>query len=197
MVNAVSDWLIRIQIMGSHFIVGKSPGPYECSGRRYGIPKDRMLVAPNTVDNITIRAEIAEARNHVGELRSVVGEGPIVLYVGAMEKTKNLETLLNAMPAVWAAVPATRLVLVGDGEVRPGLEEKARALDADGRVIFTGAIHEGVSRYFLLADVVVLPGLGGLAIPHAMIHGVPVIAGQADSGRTWCGTGRPGSGSPG
>jgi hypothetical protein len=33
---------------------------------------------------------------------------------------------------------------------------------------------------FLLAEVFVLPGLGGLAIPHAMIHGVPVIARIAD-----------------
>ena len=47
-------------------------------------------------------------------------------------------------------------------------------------IFFVGKIIDGISKYFLQSDVFVLPGLGGLAISDAMIHGLPVIAGKAD-----------------
>jgi glycosyltransferase involved in cell wall biosynthesis len=47
-------------------------------------------------------------------------------------------------------------------------------------VVFAGQIVEGVGPYFDGADLLVLPGTGGLALNEAMAHGLPVVSGYAD-----------------
>jgi len=179
-VNYLSDWLIRWEIFNCHFIVGKNTQSCRYYQEKYGIPADRTLVAPNTIDDIDVQRAIEQSKDDVASLRKDLGSGPVVLYVGAMAKTKRLEDLIRAMEDVWNKCPSAKLVLVGDGEFKSDLEKMVSELKREDKVIFTGKVLEGVSRYFLLAEVFVLPGLGGLAIPHAMVHGVPVIARIAD-----------------
>ena len=47
-------------------------------------------------------------------------------------------------------------------------------------ITLTGKVIDGVSAYFLLGDIFVLPHFGGLSISEAMAHGLPVIATVAD-----------------
>ena len=47
-------------------------------------------------------------------------------------------------------------------------------------MIFAGEQIEQVSSYFLLGDIFVLPGLGGLGISEAMAHSLPVVVTKAD-----------------
>ena len=179
-VNNLLDWVIRWEIFSCHFIVGKNTQACYYYQEKYGIPAERTLVAPNTIDDTDIQKEIEQSKDSVAALREEIGPGPIVLYVGAMEKTKRLGDLIQAMENVWSKCPSAKLILVGDGQVKSDLEKTISDLKRGNSVIFTGKVLEGVSRYFLLADVFVLPGLGGLAIPHAMVHGLPVIARVAD-----------------
>ncbi|MBW8040403.1 MAG: glycosyltransferase family 4 protein [Planctomycetes bacterium] len=178
-VNYLFDWLIRWEIFNCHFIVGKNTQACRYYHEKYGIPVDRTLVAPNSIDDINEK-DIEQSKDDIAALRKRLGFGPVVLYVGAMTEAKRLEDLIRAMEDVWNKCPSAKLVLVGDGEVKSDLEKMVSELKWEDKVIFIGKVLEGVSKYFLLAEVFVLPGLGGLAIPHAMIHGVPVIAGIAD-----------------
>jgi glycosyltransferase involved in cell wall biosynthesis len=66
--------------------------------------------------------EAAAALAHVGE-----GER-LVVYVGKLIGSKGVELLLAAWPLVRARVPDARLLVVGFGAFRPGLEELASAL---------------------------------------------------------------------
>lgn len=180
-VNTMFDWLIRWQINNSTFIVGKNSQALRYYSNRYAIPKSRMIVAPNTVDDKKIEKEITEAKEGFSEWRRQFdANNSHVLFVGALEATKKLGVLIQAMMEVWKITPNVHLMVVGDGDVRSQLENMVRELGVKDKVTFAGKVFSGISRYFMLADVVVLPGLGGLAIPHAMAHGVPVIAGQAD-----------------
>jgi len=180
-VNTMFDWLIRWQIKNSTFIVGRNSQALRYYDERYAILKTRMIVAPNTVDDIQIEKDIAEAKEGFSEWRSQFeANDSHVLFVGAMESTKRIDVLLEAMMDVWKITPNAHLILVGDGDVKSQMEDKVKKLGVEQKVTFTAKVFSGISRYFMLADVVVLPGLGGLAIPHAMAHGVPVIAGQAD-----------------
>lgn len=65
-------------------------------------------------------------------------ERPVVLYVGALEPTKGVDVLLEAWPAVRAALPEARLVLVGDGSLRgqvdQAMREQGEGVRALGRV---------------------------------------------------------------
>ena len=74
----------------------------------------------------------------------------------------------------------TYLWFVGSGPEAESLKKYVSALGLVDKVIFFGKIFDGVGSYFEAADMVVVPGLGGLVINHAMIFGKPVVSRIAD-----------------
>ncbi len=105
---------------------------------------------------------------------------PVLLFAGRLISLKGVVHLLRAMPRVLAACPEARLVLVGDGEERPRLEQVTRELHLVERVSFVGAReHEEVIRYMRAADIFVLPSLiesFGIVLVEAMSCGLPIVA---------------------
>jgi glycosyltransferase involved in cell wall biosynthesis len=105
-------------------------------------------------------------------------EGPLVVSVGQLEEVKGHHVLLAAWPEVVRAHPEARLVLVGDGPARAGLEAQARTLGVTGNVTFLGFRPDG-RRYAAAADVFVQPSLTeGMpnAVLEAMAAARPVVA---------------------
>lgn len=108
----------------------------------------------------------------------LVAGGPVVGAVARLVPVKGLHHLLDAAPAVLRGCPETRFLLVGDGEMRPALEEQARALGLTDRVTFTG-FREDVPSVMGGMDVVVLPSLNegmGRVLVMAMALGKPIVA---------------------
>jgi glycosyltransferase involved in cell wall biosynthesis len=103
----------------------------------------------------------------------------IVLYVGALIKRKRVDVLIKAFSQIARQDQHTYLVIVGDGSERQCLENVTKDLNLP-RVIFVGSKTTDVYEYLAMCDVVVLPGLGGLAINDAMVCGKPVICSCAD-----------------
>ena len=75
---------------------------------------------------------------------------PTMIWVGKFEPKKGPFIALDAMPAILAAVPDARLVMVGDGPLTDGLHERAAALGVDASVDFLGRIDW--PRYLELLD---------------------------------------------
>jgi len=72
-----------------------------------------------------------------GRLRSALGLGadvPLIGVVGRLVPIKDHATLFSAL----AATPGAHLAVLGDGELRAGLEDLARALGIAQRTHFTG-----------------------------------------------------------
>lgn len=63
-------------------------------------------------------------------------EPGLILHVGRLVEKKGTAVLLEAI----ARLPEARLVIVGDGPLRKGLERRATALGLGGRVTFLGAL---------------------------------------------------------
>ncbi len=131
-----------------------------------GFAREKIFVAYNAV---------SLAPTHRVE-RSAVNGPPVVLFVGRLQARKRVDSLLRAC----ARMPTPpRLVIVGDGPERPGLERLARQVYPSAQ--FVGAKHgEELARYFAAADLFVLPGTGGLAVQQAMSYGLPVIVAKGD-----------------
>jgi len=113
-------------------------------------------------------------------LLAALGRG-YLLIVGRMsrsERYKGHEILLEAM----ARLPEARLVVVGDGDDRPRLQELAVSLGLGERVFFTGYVATAVlPEIYRRASVFVMPSTGegfGLVYLEAMREGVPCIAAQ-------------------
>jgi glycosyltransferase involved in cell wall biosynthesis len=148
---------------------------------RRGIDPGKVVVVPNAVDEDFLtpppgrdetRAELAVAADEVlvGTVTSVVG------YEG-------LDTLVAAVAELRAQGVPVRLLIVGDGVARPGLERQARALGA--AVTFTGRVAPSeVRRHHAALDVFVVPRrderVCRLVTPlkpvEAMASGLPVVA---------------------
>ena len=122
---------------------------------------------------------------------------PIVGVVARLEPEKGHPTLLEAWPAVLAAVPNAHLLVVGEGSQRELLEAQASSLGLlDGRsssITFTGR-RDDVPAVTAALDVAVLPSYReaqGLSILEAMALSRPVVASAVggipemiDDGRT-------------
>jgi len=115
---------------------------------------------------------------------------PIVLMVGRMlaaERYKGHDQILEAWASVRHAVPAARLVIVGEGDDVPRLKQKARDLGQGAAVTFTGFISDAArSRLYREASVFAMPSRGegfGLVYLEAMAHELPCLASRQDAGQ--------------
>ena len=118
-----------------------------------------------------------------GSPREDLPTDPVVLFVGRHVEKKGLGDLLEAMARVRAAVPAAKLLVVGDGPLRGELEEHARRLALDAE--FAGWLApEDVARRLREVRVLCVPSrraangdAEGLptVIPEAAAQGLPVV----------------------
>jgi glycosyltransferase involved in cell wall biosynthesis len=112
-------------------------------------------------------AEARRARERLG-----IGPGPMVLYAGKLSLGKGAPVLLDALPAIRAAVPGVRFVLAGKGELDLAPAPDLHAL---------GSIPQhDLFALYAAADVVVVPSTWpeplSRVLLEAMALGRPVVA---------------------
>ncbi len=107
--------------------------------------------------------------------------GRTILFVGGLDRAhyfKGLEVLIRAK----AEIPNAKILVVGDGDLRPHYEKMVADLNLKNQIIFVGSLPaEDLPVYYNLADVVVLPSLDqseafGIVLIEAAACGKPVIA---------------------
>jgi glycosyltransferase involved in cell wall biosynthesis len=127
-----------------------------------GFPRERICVA---------YPAIGPAFRPEGPARDL--GGPYVLTVATLERRKNLETLLEAMPLVKARHPELRLAVVG------ATGWQAPTLDADGVIQLGYVDDQELAALYRGAVVFVYPSRFegfGMPIVEAMACGTPVVA---------------------
>jgi glycosyltransferase involved in cell wall biosynthesis len=105
-------------------------------------------------------------------------ETPLIGIVGRLVPVKGHRFFLEAAQQVLTHIPAARFVIIGDGELRPHLEQQAAALQIGDRVHFLGFRPNSPDLYADL-NLVVLSSLNeGLPVTliEAMASGKPVVA---------------------
>lgn len=117
----------------------------------------------------------------VAPLSELRAGGPVVLFVGRLDRRKGLTVLLQAMPIVRVRVPAVRLVVVGMGPLERECRALVRQLGLEQTVLMTGFVpKEMLPHYYASADIYCSPAIGGeafgLVLLEAMASGVPVVA---------------------
>ena len=102
----------------------------------------------------------------------------VIGHVGRFDEQKNHRFLLEVFRNVADADSRARLLLIGDGPLRPAIERRAAELGLADRVLFTG-LRADVPRLLLGAvDVFVMPSLYeglGLVCLEAQAAGLPCV----------------------
>ncbi|HVK66797.1 MAG TPA: glycosyltransferase family 4 protein [Polyangium sp.] len=145
----------------------------------YGVPKERVFLAPYTVDNSFFQSQAKTVREEARAFRQELGipaDDLVVNYAAKLIPVKGCADLIRAFAA--RPRPGAHLVLVGDGPLRGELESLAKSLSA--RVHFVGFVNQKrMPAAYALGDVFVLPSRfepWGLAVNEAMNLGLPIIA---------------------
>lgn len=167
-------------------IVCLSPQQYEEIHQRFGVGRrEQFDVVPLGLDT-EVFADCALRREAARKALGIDDDCLAVGIVGRLTEIKNHRLFLEAAASYEKAKAAegdptprkVRFVVIGDGHLRRGLEEYARALDLNGKVIFTGARRDPENFYAAL-DVVALTSLNEgtpLTLIEAMAAARPVIA---------------------
>jgi PEP-CTERM/exosortase A-associated glycosyltransferase len=134
-----------------------------CQGTRdeilaRGIPASKLTIIPNAVDPAAFSTDRRPDPDLLGRLglagRTVLG------FIGSFYRYEGLSLLIGALPAILAAAPEVRLLLVGGGPEEAAIAAQVRAMGLDGAVVRTGRVpHAEVGRYYDLVDVFVYPRL--------------------------------------
>jgi glycosyltransferase involved in cell wall biosynthesis len=107
--------------------------------------------------------------------------------LSASERYKGIDEILDCLPALLQESPDLVYIIVGDGDDRGRLSQKARALGLGERVIFAGHVPESEkAEHYRLADAFVMPSRGegfGIVFLEAMACGIPVLASPLDASR--------------
>jgi glycosyltransferase involved in cell wall biosynthesis len=129
---------------------GIDPTPFEL------LPKDRNLL-----------------RDRIGLPRDCL----LIGHVGRFEVPKNHRFLVEIFGSLAARLPTARLVLVGDGPLRPQIEQLVSAKGLEKHVLFLG-VRADVPEIMGCLDVFLFPsqyeGLG-IVLIEAQMAGVPCV----------------------
>jgi phosphatidylinositol alpha-1,6-mannosyltransferase len=125
--------------------------------------------------------------------RHDLGSAPTIVTVGRLVPRKGQDMLIAALPAVRAAVPGTRLLIVGTGRDQRRLQRLARRRRVEG-VVFVGRVPWAeLPAYYRAGTVFSHPNRSrwggleqegfGVVFLEAQACGVPVVAGRSGGSR--------------
>ncbi|HEX3883734.1 MAG TPA: glycosyltransferase family 4 protein [Stellaceae bacterium] len=141
------------------------------------IAPERLTVIPNTVADA-----FAPGDSIAPQAAPPLDARRILLTVGrldARERYKGHDRVIDAIPQLVAQGHDIAYVIVGEGDDRARLEERARANGISDRVYFAGPVAaEKLPETYRMADLFVMPSTGegfGIAFLEAMASGTPAL----------------------
>ena len=153
----------------------------EYLAKHEGCPKHKVFVIPNGVD-------VDRFRPYEPDLQLAASIGlpagaPCAAIVAALRPEKNHGLFLNAAALAAKQVPESRFLVIGDGALRPQLEQQARDLGIADRVLFLGT-RSDIPQLLALTRVLVLSSHME-ANPVSILEGLacekPVVATRVGS----------------
>jgi glycosyltransferase involved in cell wall biosynthesis len=139
-------------------------------------PEDKLITIYSGVDfgaHVPRRA-VAETKRALG----LEDAWPIVGCVGRLTEAKALHYLIEAVAGLRHKYPRLRLLLVGDGPLRPALQAVSQRLGCAEAVDFLGE-RDDVADLLPTFDVYAMSSRWegvGRAMTEAMLAGLPVVA---------------------
>lgn len=147
----------------------------------------RGVVVPNTVDfdGLTPGPKPEVLLDRYG-----LHDRYVLMTMGRLAgkgRRKGFDRVLEALPSIADERPDVAYLIVGKGDDRPRLEQKAGRLGVRDRVTFADYVPEvEKADHFRLADLFAMPSEGegfGLVLLEALACGTPVVASNRDGGR--------------
>jgi glycosyltransferase involved in cell wall biosynthesis len=176
--SSLHQWFYRAMFLHTRKILVNSHSAAAVLTRECGVPLDRLVVVPNGLDFVTLRADVGSA-----DLRLTLGvenDTPIVGFIGKDSPVKNVPLFCTIVGRLMNEIPGLHAVLVGQ-KLDEGARRKFAASLPPERIHFLGA-RSDVPRLLRDIDVLLLTshseGCPNVVL-EALAVGTPVIAAPA------------------
>ncbi|MDY7015310.1 MAG: glycosyltransferase, partial [Cyanobacteriota bacterium] len=170
----VLPYLARLLYPRADGIVAVSKGVAEDLAELTAIPVEKLDVIYNPIVT-DLLFDLARTSPDRADL--MARDKPIILGVGRLTRQKDFPTLIRAFARVRAQLDA-RLIILGEGEDRPQLEQLVRDLNLTKDVFFLGYVDNSYS-YMMNASLFVLSSAWEgcvTVLVEAMAVGTPVVS---------------------
>jgi len=166
--------------------------------RSYAETSSMLKRIPGRVDIVPLGVDTTRFfpderyQSQIRERHGIGDDNKTVLFIGGLNwhhRFKRVDLLIRAMSEVCKERDDITLVIVGEGDLKPGLQLLCQELNL-GKVIFTGYVsNDDLPKYCNAADLLVVPSLAreeafGMVIVEAAACGaVPIcfdIAGPSE-----------------
>lgn len=144
------------------------------------VPKERIETIPNGIEAARFAVPDVDKRNAVRESLGVAAGVPVIVCLSRLSPEKDVTNLLEAFALALPACASARLLIAGDGKLRPVLQWHIDLLGVAESATLLGALpREAVAELLSASDIFALAsreeGLS-LAVLEAMASGLPVVA---------------------
>lgn len=129
--------------------------------------KDKYKVLNNGIDAERYRFN-EQMRNEIREKYNISSDTIVVGHLGKIYKPKNHHFIVEIFDDFYKKHPESRLLLVGDGEMRQEVEADVKSRGLSKKVVFAG-MQRNTNAYLSAMDVFVFPSIWE-GMPLSMIE---------------------------
>jgi len=180
--------LRRFALQHAHHLLSVSRYTRDQFSRQLAVRPNALVLLPNTFDS----ARFTPGPRSIDLLnRYKLSSDQPVLFVltrlSTADRQKHLDHLIYAMVDLLQTHPRAVLLIGGDGDDRPRLQQLTSQLGVQDSVLLPGRLHESeLVEHYRLASAFVLPSEKegfGIVLLEALGCGCPVMAGNRDGSR--------------
>jgi glycosyltransferase involved in cell wall biosynthesis len=142
----------------------------------YGIDEEKITCIPNGVDTDTFRPNVDGKRVRL----EYDINGPMLLCVTRLQPDRYIQYLIPSIQDVVRQIPDTKLIIVGEGPLKPHLKSQCDHYGLTNNVVLAGPRDVDLPNFYAAADLYVLPGVHPpatkeMTVLEAMACGKPVV----------------------
>ena len=171
-------WIERTVMRRCHHVIVLSEFMKQQVMATHGIAPKHITVIPGAADLTTFYP--AQDRNEIRRELKLPENRTVLFTVRNLVPRMGLENLLEAMTMLGEEQRNLLLLIGGEGQLRPRLEELIRSKELQDVVQLLGFVpEEQLAKYYQASDLVVMPTLQlegfGLVTVEALACGTPVM----------------------
>lgn len=118
---------------------------------------DKFYLIPNGIIARNYRFD-KSLRDKVRMQYDLTDDILVVGHVGSFTPPKNHIFLIEIFKEILSLHPSTKLMLIGDGNLRKAIHEKANNLGIKESIIFTGSVSN-VNEHMMAMDIMIFPSI--------------------------------------
>lgn len=164
-IRRLSDRLLD-HVTSAYFGVAQAQTSYIVE--ELGYPADKVRIIYNGVDLDNFETDRSAGATAAAEF-GIAPTDKVVAIVAALRPEKDHEMLLRAARMVVDAVPTTKLLIVGDGEMRSRIEQLTAELNLGDKVVMAGA-RSDIPAILQTVDVFALSSYSVECFPMALLE---------------------------